>query len=65
MYTLMHGRSDLLLDYSGYEDIDQYPKLDRIESVFTNSKYDSPVSSWLHTPGPAEDKITVLYPSYQ
>ena len=65
MYTLMHGRSDLLLDYSNYPDLDQYEKMDRIESVFTNCKYDSPVSTWLHTQGAASDKITVLYPSYQ
>ena len=65
MYTLLHGRSDLLLDYSNYEDLEKYEKVDKIESVFTNSKYDSPITTWLHTPGEAQDKITALYPSYQ
>jgi hypothetical protein len=65
MYTLMHGRSEFLLDYSEYQDLEKYEKIDKIESVFTNCKYDSPVSSWLHTPGAAIDKITALYPSYQ
>lgn len=62
MYTLLHGRSNLLLDYSDHPDIEKYQIPDKVESVFTNCKYDSPVSSWLHTPG---EKITALYPSYQ
>ena len=55
MYNLMHGRNRDLLK-GGFE---------AIESVYTNSKYDSPLTTWLHTPNRPENQITVLYPSYQ
>ena len=53
MYNLMHGRNQDLLKGD----------FETIESVYTNSKYDSPLTTWLHTP--ESPKITVLYPSYQ
>jgi hypothetical protein len=64
MYTLLHGRSNILLDYSEHKDLEKYEKIDKIESLFTNSKYDTPITTWLHTSGAAIDKITALYPSF-
>lgn len=63
MYNLLHDRSSLLLDYSEYKDLNKYPKIDKIESVWTSSKLDSPVTCWLHNSGSALDKITALYPA--
>ena len=71
MYSLMHGsNSHILLDYTQYmkdnnlDMADDFRGFDRVESVYTNSKYDTPVTTWLHTPGLAEEKITALYPSF-
>ena len=65
MYNLMHGRSEMLLDYSNHNDLHLYPKIDKIESVWTAAKLDSPVTCWLHNPGTALDKITAIYPAQQ
>ena len=51
MYTLLNERSNLIGENT------------QIQSVYTSSKHDSPVTSWLHTPGP--DKITAIFPSFQ
>lgn len=32
-----------------------------VESIYTTSKYDTPITTWAHTPG---DKITVMYTNY-
>ena len=65
MYNLLHGRSEILTDYSNYDDLHLYQTIDKIESVWTSSKLDSPVTCWLHNPGSALDKITALYPAQQ
>jgi hypothetical protein len=64
MYNLLHGRSSLLLDYSNISNDTSFKGFDKIESVWTNSRYDSPVTCWLHTQGSAIEKITALYPSF-
>jgi hypothetical protein len=63
MYNLFHGRSSILLDYSEYSDLELYPTIDKIESVWTSAKLDSPVTSWVHNSGDALEKITALYPA--
>ena len=67
MYNLLHDRSPILLDYSSYDfdELRKYPAINKIESVWTSSKLDSPVTCYLHNPGTALDKITALYPAQQ
>ena len=67
LYTLLHGRSSLLTDYSHFrehqrEEGDTFPGFEDVSSVYTNHKYDSPVATWAHTPG---EKITILYDAFQ
>ena len=66
LYTLLHGRSKLLTDYSYFienqrEEGDTFTGFEDVSSVYTNHKYDSPVATWAHTPG---EKITILYPPF-
>lgn len=55
IYNLLHNRSPILLEGSG---------LSRIESFFSTSKYESPLTTWGHVPS-SEEKITVLFPAFQ
>ena len=57
IYNLLHDRSPILLDYP-----DGSP-LERIESFFCTSKYESPLTTWGHVSS-SEEKITVLFPAF-
>ena len=60
LYSLLHGRSDLLLDYKNVSDSSLVPT--RIESVYITEPYDTPVKLWSHVSD--SDKITVLHAPY-
>lgn len=63
LYNMLHDRSSVLVDYSQYDQNDEnidLQSLQRVESVMTLSKYDSPVTTVLHEKG---DKITPIYPA--
>jgi hypothetical protein len=65
IYTLMHGRSNVLLDYSDYiaeHPEDDWKGFDRIESLHVARKYETPVTAWAHVPD--EEKITALYSTF-
>ena len=64
IYNLMHGRSNVLLDYSDY--IQKHPEdnwqgFDRIQSVYISNKYETPVTTWAHTNEYGDNRITALY----
>ena len=54
IYNLLHDRSPILLEGSG---------LNQIESFFSTSKYESPLTTWGHVRS-NEEKITVLFPAF-
>jgi len=61
----MNGRSDLLTDYSQWLKKNPNSKFkgfpSGVESIYSSSKYDTPLTTWAHTPG---DKVTVMYTNY-
>ena len=63
IYTLLNGRSNLLLDYNqnDYEEVFD-ANITEIESVYVSNKYNTPATTWSHVPGP--DKITVTYNTF-
>jgi len=63
IYNLLNGRSNQLTDYSKF--LKDHPESNfkgfpgGVESLYLQTKYDTPVTAWSHQPG--KDKVTVLY----
>lgn len=62
VYSLLHGRSTKLFEYSDLDESEEVEPFHDVSSLYVSHKYESAPTLWAHNAG--ADKVTVVYNSF-